>query len=287
MKAASGQPCRYNDGKMTNPSGGLRITSPANDRVKELVKLRSRRHRDRSGAFLVEGAREATRALDAGVTVRSAYVCPEVFNQDSEAVAGRLAEHPAPVIELAPDAFQKASYRDSPDGILLVADTWSPDLAGLSLPTHALVLVIDGLEKPGNVGALLRTADAAEANAVFLTGHGTDVFNPNVIRASMGSVFSRPVVPADPGELATFFTERAVAVVATSPGAHKAYWDTDLTRATAIVVGSEHRGLEADWLATADTRVRIPMGGMADSLNVATAGALLLYEALRQRRAPA
>lgn len=262
----------------------VRVTSPKNDRVKQLVKLRSRRHRDREGVFLVEGARETLRALEAGVVLREVYIAPELFNSEAASVAHQLRATPAELVELSDEAFRKASYRDTPDGVLVVAESWSPRLETLEVPDDALLLVIDGLEKPGNVGALLRTADAAAVSAVFLTGSGTDVFNPNVIRASMGSVFSRPVIPTGVGELAGWLANHGIAVVATSPGATREFWDADLSGAMAIVVGSEQRGLEADWLDAADTRVKIPMGGLADSLNVATAGALLLYEALRQRR---
>lgn len=272
---------------MTPMPDRLRITSPQNDRVKDLVRLRDRRHRDRTGTFPIEGTRETERALDAGVQLRVAYVSPELVHADARTIEARLEDAGVPIVELAEPAFRKASYRDAPDGILAVASAWSTRLADLALPADPLLLVIDGLEKPGNVGALLRTADAAGATAVFLTGAGTDVFNPNVIRASMGSVFARPVVPAEAGDLAAFFAERDIRVVATSPGAERAFWDADLRGPTAVVVGSEHRGLEADWLGAADLRVRIPMRGLADSLNVATAGALLLYEALRQRGGPA
>lgn len=270
---------------MTPMPNAVQIESPKNDRVKELVRLRSRRHRDRRGVFPIEGAREVERALDAGVRPIEAYLGPALFHDEARAVAARLAALGVPRFELAEAAFRKASYRDAPDGVLVVAEAWSPDLGPLELGRDALVLVIDGLEKPGNVGALLRTADAAGATAVFVTGAGTDVFNPNVIRASMGSVFARPVIPADPADLRAFLDARGVRVVATSPAASRSFWEVDLTGATAIVVGSEHQGLEADWLGHADLRVRIPMEGLADSLNVATAGALLLYEALRQRRA--
>ena len=262
----------------------LRVTSPTNDRVKELVRLRSRRHRDRSGLFLIEGARETERALQAGVELREAYLCPELFSPQAVEAAERLADRGIPRVELSEPPFRKASLRDGPDGILSVARTWRPRPDALTLGRTPLLLVIDGLEKPGNVGALLRTADAAGVTAVFVTGEGTDVFNPNVIRASMGSVFSRPVIPVATDALTRYLAARKVAVVATSPGAERLYWEVDLTGPTAVVVGSEHAGLEADWLDAAERRVRIPMHGLADSLNAATAGALLLYESLRQRR---
>ena len=142
----------------------------------------------------------------------------------------------------------------------------------------------DGLEKPGNLGALLRTADGAGLDAVFLTGEGTDLTNPNVIRASMGSVFSRPVRTAGAPALLEWLTARGFKLVAATPGADTSFWDADYQGATAILLGTEHEGLSPAWLEAASTRVAIPMRGLADSLNVATAGALLVYEALRQRR---
>ena len=157
--------------------------------------------------------------------------------------------------------------------------------------------MVDGLEKPGNLGALLRTADAVGVDAVFATGSGTDLFNPNVVRASMGSLFARPVLALDTDELLAWLTRRGVRVVATSPHAARVFWDAPLVgasddaadgaadRGTAIVLGPEHEGLEPRWLDAAALRVRVPMAGLADSLNVATTGALLLYEVLRQRRA--
>ena len=151
---------------------------------------------------------------------------------------------------------------------------------------NGLYLVIDGLEKPGNVGALLRTADSAGVDAVFVTGAGTDLENPNVIRASMGSVF-RQVIACETDALRDWLQQNQVQIVATSPQASATYWQQDYTPATALVLGTEHEGLGEGWLEQADLRVVIPMFGSADSLNVATSGALLLYEALRQRHTSA
>ena len=139
------------------------------------------------------------------------------------------------------------------------------------------------LEKPGNIGALLRTADAANLDAVFISGQGTDLYNPNVIRTSMGSLFSRPVVVVDTQELIDFLRSKNVNIVAATPHTQNLYWQEDFTKSTAIVLGTEHEGLSKVWLEAASSQVTIPMNGLADSLNVATAGALLMYEALRQR----
>lgn len=278
---------------MTPPPPPSRIASPRNDRVKALVRLRERRHRDREGRFLVEGVRECGRALDGGVELLEVYLCPELLRPDGEALAARLRAGGAPEpVELSEAAFRKASGRQAPDGVLAVAPTWTLAPADLALPPDPLLLVVDGLEKPGNLGALLRTADAVGVAAVFVTGGGTDLFNPGVVRASMGSLFARPVVAADADTLLMWLQRRGVALVATSPAAATVYWDAPLhglPGGVAVALGAEHEGLEPRWLDAAALRVAVPMAtrgaGLADSLNVATTGALLLYESLRQRRA--
>lgn len=261
-----------------------RIDSPKNPLVKELVRLRERRDRDRSGRFLIEGTREVERALSAGVPLSELLVAPELMRPEALALASRVERAAIRVTELAGSAFARVSMRQHPDGVLAVAPTWRTELGELELGPTPLLLVLDGLEKPGNLGALLRTTDAVDADAVFVTGRGTDPFNPNVIRSSMGSIFSRPLVTAGEPELQEFLRDRGVRVIATAPAAEKPYWDADLRGSVAVVLGTEHQGLGEGWLSGAAERVHVPMAGMADSLNVATAGALLLYEALRQRR---
>ncbi len=187
-------------------------------------------------------------------------------------------------IEVSSDAFEKLSFRQNPDGLIALAAIQEKTLKDIALPEKALVLVIDGLEKPGNVGALLRTADAVKADAVFLTGKGTDIYNPNVIRSSVGSVFSRPILALESAELIAYLKAHKIKLVATSPSATRSYWDEDYKASTAIILGTEHDGLAHDWFQAAESKVIIPMSGMADSLNVATSGALLLYEVLRQRQ---
>jgi TrmH family RNA methyltransferase len=262
-----------------------RIDSTQNPRVKTLVRLKERRTRNRENRYVIEGVREISRAATSGVTLQELYVCAEYLRSDGlELVTQLEALDAIEVLELSREAFDKASHRESPDGLLAVAAMRAWRLDALELPENALVLVLDGLEKPGNLGALLRTADGAGLHAVFVTGEGTDLFNPNVIRSSMGSVFSLPVVPVDVAELLPWLQARDFSLIATSPEAEATYWDVDYRGASAIVLGTEHAGLPGAWFDAATARVAIPMGGLADSLNVATAGALLMYEALRQRR---
>lgn len=263
-----------------------RITSSQNPELRARAKLRERRGRNKEGRFLIEGVREVTRALEAGVKLEALYLCPELIKEDGHEVIGRAESAGISPTELAEAAFKVLSYRENPDGLIAVAVRQSKTLTGLTLPEDALVVVVEGLEKPGNLGALLRTADSVGAHALFATGPGTDLENPNVIRSSMGSIFSRPVLAVEGDELLPWLQAESFSLVATTPHTDTLYWDASYTGRTAILLGAEHEGLSRVWLDAADVRVKIPMHGLADSLNVATSGALLLYEALRQRRHP-
>jgi TrmH family RNA methyltransferase len=267
------------------PPQRRRLDSSRNPEVRALAKLKERRARAREGRFLVEGAREVTRALEARRALERLYVCPERLRDEGRALVARCeAEGAVSVTELSPAAFNALSHRENPDGVLALARTTTLALQDLTLAADALVLVVDGLEKPGNLGALLRTADGVGAAAVLATGEGTDFENPNVIRSSMGSVFSLPALRAPAAELLAWLRAHRFHLVAATPHADTLFWNAPYTGRTAILLGAEHDGLAPLWLEAADARVTIPMGGRADSLNVATAGALLLYEALRQRR---
>jgi TrmH family RNA methyltransferase len=263
-----------------------KIDSTDNPRVKTLAKLKELKGRREAGQFLIEGVRETLRALQAGEDVRLLLECPELMGMqkaESTELGRRAKEQNVELLELSQRAFLKLSVRQNPDGVIAVATIREKSLADISLRENALVLVIDGLEKPGNVGALLRTADAVNADAVIVTGFGTDLYNPNVIRASMGSLFSLLVLSLEASDVIKFLQENHFKIVAATPHTKKVYWAEDFTTSTAIVLGEEHAGLSKEWLGAATTQVTIPMNGLADSLNVATAGALLLYEVLRQR----
>jgi len=263
--------------------GELEITSPANPRVKQLVALRRRRARDESGVTLVEGRAEIELALAAGVRPRSLYYCPELSNPQDQGLGERARDLGADVVRLSRLVFEKASYREGPDGWLAVVPAVDTSLAHLDPGPAPLVLACAGLEKPGNLGAILRTADAAGVAAVIAADPVTDWGNPNVVRASKGTVFSVPVASAPSGEVLAWVAARGLQIVAATPAATRLVTDADLTRPTAIAVGAEQAGLSDDWLERADVCVRIPMFGRADSLNVATSAAIITYEAVRQR----
>jgi TrmH family RNA methyltransferase len=264
---------------------GVEITSPANARVKQLVALRHRRARDRAGVTLVEGYVELGLALAAGARPLTLYVCPDLAGGDAQPMIDRVAGLGAEVVRVSRAVFGKIAYRESPDGWLAVLPQVPTGLNQLDLGPRPLVLVCEGVEKPGNLGAILRTADAVGVAAVVAADPGTDWGNPNVVRASKGTVFSVPVASAPSAEVLAWMAERSLSLVAATPDGDTLLTDADLSGPTAIVVGSEARGLPEAWLDRADVRVRIPMFGRADSLNVATSAAILLYEAVRQRLA--
>lgn len=263
----------------------LRIESAKNERIKAALRLHERRERERRGRTLIEGVRETSRAADAGVPFDLVFLAPTVAGPAATALAADLEATGVPVLELAEAPFARLSRRQRPDGVVAVAAPPRHTLADLTLPADALLLIAVGTEKPGNLGALARSADAASATALLAVGGaGTDPWNPAAIRASMGSVFSVPTLTVARDEALTWLRERNVAVVATSPAATDDIWDADLTGPVALVLGPEHEGLGQSWLDAADRQVRVPMRGAADSLNVSVTGALLLFEAMRQRR---
>ena len=261
-----------------------KISSLQNPRVKQLVKLRDRRPRDEAGVFLVEGYREIRRALEKNVALTELYFAPEWFLGENEpALIAQAEAAGAKAYELSKDAFAKVAYRERPDGLLAVAPQWRRTLADLTLPPAPFLLVVEAIEKPGNLGTILRSADAAGCDAVIVCDPVTDIFNPNVVRASTGVLFSVPLVVADSAGVLTWLRENGVKTVATTPAAEALYTDTDLRGPLAIIMGSEQYGLSEFWLTNADLPVRIPMAGQADSLNVAMATIITLFEAVRQR----
>jgi RNA methyltransferase, TrmH family len=262
------------------------ITSTTNPRVKRLITLRDRRDRDTEGVFVVEGYRAIRRMLDRGVAPRELYVSPEWFQGTNETtLINDATVLGAMVCELGRDAFAKCAYRDRPDGLLAVVSQWQHTLAwlGEQLPTEPFVLVVEAIEKPGNLGTILRSADAAGVNAMILCDPVTDLFNPNVVRSSTGVLFAMPVVVAESTDVIAFLRAAGIRSVATTPAATQLYTAADLRGPLALVMGSEMHGLSDEWLASADESVVIPMAGQADSLNVASATLITLFEAVRQR----
>ena len=263
----------------------LEITSLANPRIKQLVALRRRRGRERSDGTLVEGLAEIRLALHAGVRPQALFYCPELAAPEPLAMTAQAAAAGAEVIRVSRPVFEKISYRDGPDGWLAVVPPVPDRLERLRLSALPLVLVCAGLEKPGNLGAILRTADAAGLDAVIAADPVTDWANPNVVRASKGTVFSVPVASASTPEVLAWISDHRLQVVAATPDAEQLVTEAQLTGPTVIAVGAEQAGLSAEWLKHADIRVRIPMFGLADSLNVSTSAAIIAYEAVRQRLA--
>ena len=265
----------------------LEITSPANPRIKQLVALRRRRTREQAGVTLVEGLAEIELALAAGFAPVTLYYCPALADPVSLPLAATAAAAGAEVVQVSRPVFEKISYREGPDGWLAVVPSVVSTLDNLDLGPRPLVLVCAGLEKPGNLGAILRTADAAGVAAVLAADPVTDWGNPNVVRASKGTVFSVPVAAGTSAQVLDWIAGHGLTIVAATPDAKQLVTDVDLTGPTAIAVGAEQTGLSSEWLERADRRVRIPMFGRADSLNVSTSAAIITYEAVRQRMSAA
>ncbi|MBR1608075.1 MAG: RNA methyltransferase [Kiritimatiellae bacterium] len=261
------------------------ITSPANQRIKDIVRLRQRSHRDRAGALLVEGYRELKRAVDNSWRPNLVVTCPDLWlGKHEPSLVERCEKAGAEHLRVTPPVFEKISARDRPDGLLAVGPQLRTKLADLHLPPDALVVVAESIEKPGNLGTILRSADAAGAAAVIVCDRCTDVQNPNVVRASVGTLFSLPVVETSTAEALEFLHARGFRILASTPHAEAFYTDFDLTGPTAVVVGAEQVGLKDAWLLSPScSAVRIPMLGQCDSLNVASATTILLYEVVRQR----
>jgi RNA methyltransferase, TrmH family len=260
------------------------LASPSNPRIKSVARLRDRRERESTGLTLVDGAREVRRALDAGVEVVEAFVCePLLAGEDARAALDALAVRHVQVTTTTEAAFSKLAFGDRAEGLVAVVRPPSLRLADLRLPADPLVVVVEGVEKPGNVGAALRSADGAGADALIAASPRTDLANPNVIRASAGTIFSVPLAAGPSDDVLAWLRERQIRIVAARVDADRVYTDADLTGPLALVLGSETGGLTAAWRADEIEAVRLPMHGVADSLNVSVSAAILLYEARRQR----
>jgi TrmH family RNA methyltransferase len=260
------------------------ITSPSNPRVRWLVSLRKRRTRDAERVTVVEGHDELRLAIDAGVVPRNLFVCPELVGDPSQlALVEEARALGSEVLLLGVAAFAKASYRAGPDGWLAVLPEPSRPLDDIALSDQPLVLVCEGVEKPGNLGAMVRTAEAAGVDAVIAASPVADWGNPNVVRASKGTVFALPVAAATSPQVQTWLQSRRLRIVVATPDSDRLVTTVDLTGPTAIVVGAEHAGVSKSWLDVADGTARLPMFGQVNSLNVATSAAIVIYEAIRQR----
>jgi len=253
------------------------ITSLQNPRVKHIVKLRDdRRTRKEHGSMLVEGYDEIQLALSAGHKPQTLLTSPELASRQ---IAGLSAE----TLTVSRHVFEKISYRDNPDGWLAIFPIPQVSLEDLKLNAPPLIVVAESIEKPGNLGAMLRTADAAHVDAILLCDPRVDLWNPNVVRASRGAVFSVPVVESENRSALDWLRRKKLQVFAATPSADVAYTDVDMRQPVAIAVGTEDEGLTDFWVSNADIKVKIPMMGKVNSLNVSVSTALIVYEVLRQR----
>jgi RNA methyltransferase, TrmH family len=265
------------------------LSSLQNPRVKEAIGLRDRSLRNTTGLFIIEGYRELLRAVDGKQTVETLFFCPSLFLGSNEwTLIERLKQQGARLFECSDKVFHKLSYRDRPDGLLAIAKQLPLTLESLSekiaLEQNPFLVVAEAIEKPGNLGTILRSSDAVGVDGLIVCDRCTDVFNPNVVRASVGTLFTVPVVEAAGVETLNWLKTRGIQILAATPSAEMEYTAVDMSGPLAIAVGTEQLGLSKLWMEEADIQVRIPMCGVADSLNVAMATTLLLYEALRQRR---
>ena len=272
------------------------ITSAQNPKIKNLLLLQEKsKARREQGLFVVEGRRELEHCLEAGFRLRTVFVCPEMIGRDfsaslemtvschSEEAEGRREN--LLVVEIPEALYRKVAYREGTEGVLAEVEVRERRLEDLALSEHPLVMVLESVEKPGNLGAVLRSADAARADAVIVCDPLTDLWNPNLIRASIGAVFTVPTVCASSAETIDWLKSRGIRILTAQLQDSSWYYDTDMTGGTALVMGTESTGLTDVWRRAADAHIRIPMLGRLDSLNVSVSAAILLFEAVRQRNA--
>jgi TrmH family RNA methyltransferase len=263
----------------------MMITSLHNPRVKDAVRLRDRRHREKQQRIVIDGARELGRAIAAGVRIVEAFICePLAIGDESRQTLQAIARCGCEVLPVNELVFEKLAFGQRVDGILGVAEMPRPTLQTLTISgDNPLIAVLEGVEKPGNFGAVLRSADAAGVSAVIAADGRTDLFNPNAIRASLGTIFSMPICETTSGEVVAWLRERRFAMYAARVDGSAPYTEVDYRGPTAIVLGSEATGLSPVWTGQDIRAIRLPMLGAADSLNVSVTAAVLFYEALRQK----
>jgi len=261
------------------------ISSSQNQRVKEVVHLRRRRERDKQNRMLIEGYRQLLRAYENDYPVDELFICRDLFQgPNEEFLIEGFSARGTSIIETAETPFCRMAYRDRPEGLLGVAPQVRKGLGDLQYDNAPFFLVAESIEKPGNLGTILRSVDAAGADGVIMCDSCTDLYNPNVVRASVGTLFTVQVAESTTDETVEWMRENGVVPVLASPHAEVFYTEVDLTRPVAFVVGTEQYGLSEKWMRQEGIRCRIPMHGQADSLNVASTVTLLLYETVRQRQ---
>lgn len=265
----------------------MSISSQHNLKIKNILRLYKKRERNKSGLFIIEGYREITRALENKLSIDSLFLCPDFFSKYKSDFSTFTKQPSIKTHHLTTQLFSKISYREHPDGYLAIfhqPDTLLPDNLLPKTTNPPIFLVLESPEKPGNLGAILRTADATQVNAIIICDPKLDIFNPNVIRSACGTFFSRPIFVTSSTQILKLLKKHHIQIIATTPHTKKFYYQTNLQLPSAIIMGTEHEGLSPTWLKHAHQKIKIPMLGQADSLNLSVSSAIILYEAIRQRQ---
>lgn len=258
----------------------MHISSLQNPKIKNAVKLKEAKERKSQNTILIEGKRELRLAAEAGISLIDIFVQEDIPSADIPF----LHKYADKIITVSPEVFEKISFRQNPDGILAVAEPKSANLIDLKISDDPLILILESIEKPGNLGAIIRSADGAQADAVIIADPRIDIYNPNAIRASQGTIFCLPVLVDSSENIVKWLKDRNIKIIATTPSAAQEYSDIDLKGPAAIIAGTEDQGLSRYWLERADEKVKISMRGRIDSLNVSVSTAIILFEAIRQRK---
>lgn len=261
------------------------MTSLSNPRIKDVLRLRERKARNESGLTIIEGVREVACALEAKVNLQELYLCSDFLHKGEKTALMKKAAKDTAIFEVTKKIFEKISYGERQEGVLAVGRPKAAALNNLKLKADPFFVVMETVEKPGNLGAVLRTCDGAGVDGVIIGDAATDIYNPNVIRSSLGTVFSVPVAVGSNPEVLTFLQRNKIKICCAAPQAKQTYTQANLQGAVALVLGSEQKGLSDFWFKNSLLQVKIPMQGKADSLNVSTTAAILIYEVLRQRSA--
>lgn len=259
-----------------------KITSLQNIRIKNIIKLGKHKERELQNLFIIEGARELSLAVAGGYNIKSAYICPELFSKtDYPDVLNTIPDNIQ--FEVSKAVFEKIAYRTGSDGLLVLAEPKPHRLSDLSMQRNPFIIILESVEKPGNLGAILRTADAARVDAVIICDPSTDLYNPNAVRSSVGCLFTVPIAVCSSHEALDFLKLKKIRSFAAELQASSWYQEADFTQPSAIIMGTEADGLTDFWLKNADSRIKIPMRGKIDSLNVSVSTAVITFEAMRQR----
>ncbi len=260
------------------------ITSLQNTNIKKLLQLEKASKRKQTNLFIVEGFREISLAVEADYCLEQLFFCKDFFNPEIESFVESLKIAGIDCVEVSSNVFSKIAYRETSDGIVATVQKKDLKIVDLNLPENALILVLEAIEKPGNIGAILRTADAANIDAVIIADIHTDIFNPNVVRSSIGTLFTNNIAIAHSQEIYKFLKSKNFKIYAAALSAEAFYHQVDYNKNCAIVMGTEAYGLSEFWLKNCTKQIKIPMRGKIDSLNVSVSTAVLTFEAVRQRR---